>query len=178
MKRNVIIGIVVLVVAAAGAFVYFRQRARSTAQAQQDPALQIALALTALERSGTYALTTDQIKSVLPLLRVLRDTDPNDAEASRALAESIRKILTPEQTAALTQMRQEAQSRRQQGGGQGFQGPRRGPGGPGVGPGGPGGPGFGPGGPAGQNAQGRAAFRAQARQILLGRLIRHLESRL
>ncbi len=165
MKR-IVIAIVGVAVIAAGVFAYLRFRPSSSAQAQPDPALQIAVALSALERSD-QPLAVEQIKAVLPLLKVLRDTDPNDVEVSRALADSIRKILTPEQLAAIERMRQEAQARRQQGG-QGTQGPRRGTGGPG-------GPGFGPG-PGG--AQERAAFRAQARQFILTRLIRRLENRL
>ncbi|HEY3249086.1 MAG TPA: hypothetical protein VGK88_12465 [bacterium] len=163
MKRGVVIGIIAMVVAAAGVLAYVKLRPGQAVQGQQDPALQIAVALAALERSDT-ALTVEQITVVLPLLKVLRDTDPNDTEASKALADSIRKVLTSEQLATIDRMRQEAQARRQQGG-QGFQGPRRGPGGPGFAPGGTG-------------AQGRASFRAQARQVLLTRLIRRLESRL
>jgi len=101
---------------------------------------------------------------------VLRDTDPNDADASRALALAIRNMLTPEQVTVIEQVRQEAQARRDQGGVPGFQGPRRGPGGPGGG-----GPGLGPG---AANPQARAELRARARQVLLSRLIRRLERRL
>ncbi|MGH2348853.1 MAG: hypothetical protein ACRDFT_05245 [bacterium] len=164
--RVLVAGIAVLVVAL-GAFAYVKLRPGSV-QAQQDPALQIALALTALERSESHQLTEEQIKTVLPLLRVLRDTDPSNTEVSRALVVSIRKVLTPEQLAALEQMRQEAQARRDQDGGPGVQRPRRGPGGPGL-------PGVGPG---AADPQARNALRAQARQALLARLIRRLENRL
>ncbi|HEV8354137.1 MAG TPA: hypothetical protein VGR24_08065 [bacterium] len=175
MKRKVLIAVIALVVIGVGALAYFKLRPRAAAQAQQDPALAIAIALTALERSESHQLTDEQIRTVLPLLRVLRDTDPNETEVSRALVASIRKVLTPEQLAALEEMRQEAQARRDQGGVPGPQRPRRGPGGPGVGPGGPGAPGLGPG---AATPEARAAFRRQARQALLSRLIRRLENRL
>jgi len=174
MKRNTLILVVAVVVVAAGVFAYLKFRPRATAQAQQDPALAIALALTALERSESHQLTDQQVRTILPLLRVLRDTDPNEIEVSRALAASIRQALSPEQLAAIEEMRRVAQARRDQGGAQGSQGPRRGPGAPGFGPGGPGAPGIGPG---GATPEARAAFRRQARQALLARLIRRLERR-
>jgi hypothetical protein len=171
LNRKALVAVIIVVVVAVGAFAYFKLRPRATAQGQQDPALQVALALTALERSESHQLSDDQIRTVLPLLRVLRDTNPDNADVTRALVTSIRKVLTPEQLAALEQMRVEAQARRDQDGGPGLQRPRRGPGGPGQG--------LAPGGPGGApNPQTRAAFRAQARQAILSRLILRLENRL
>ena len=173
MKRNVLLTVGVVLIVAAGALAYLRFRPGS-AQAQPDPAVQIAVALGALERSDSFQLSPDQIRIILPLLRVLRDTNPDDVEASRALATAIRNALTPEQLAEIERLREQAQTRREN--------PRRAPGGggPGFGPGapgqgGPGGPGAGPG---AANPQTRAELRTRARQALLSRLIRFLERRL
>lgn len=169
MKRNLIIAGIVLVVAAVAVRAYVQFRPRPAAQ-RGDPAIAVAFSLGALERTSDHQLTKEQISALLPLLRVLRDTDPNDTEASRALAEQIRKTLTPEQIAALERMREEARARQQAG-----QGPRPGSPGPGRGPGfGPGGgPSGGPGGGPGQPTRSPA----EIRQRVLTRVIALLESR-
>ena len=160
MKRALIIAGVIIVLVGGGVWAYTRWRSRPAAQ-RGDPALATALAIRALEQGGDRRLSKDQIGQILPLLKVLRDTDPNDAEVSRALAGQVQGILTSEQRDALQRIREEARTRRQQSGQ--AVGPRRGPGpggGPGVGP--PGGPGS----------------RAELRQRMLGRLIDYLEARL
>lgn len=191
MNRKVLIALGAILIVAAGALYYFKFRPAS-AQAQPDPAIQISIALGALERSESHRLTTDQIQKILPLLRVLRDTHPGDVEASRSLAQAIRAELTSDQLAEIERLRTEAQARRDQGSDQQPPPRRRNPGGPGPGfgpgpggptiigpgPGGPGGP-AGPGvGPGGATPQSRAEVRARARQALLSRLIRFLERRL
>lgn len=168
MKRSLIIAGLVLVVAAGGVLAYAEFRPRP-APARGDPAIAVAVAVGALVRSETRRLSGAQVATVLPLLRVLRDTDPNDVEASRALAEEITRVFTAEQRAELARLREEAQVRREerqaQGGAPGS-GRRRT--GPGFGPGGAGGPG-GPGGAPGVRS------RAELRRRLLDRLIRRLE---
>lgn len=138
--------------------------------ARADPAMMIANAIGILMRSEAHALTDDQVTRVLPLLRVLRDIDPNDADVSRALAREIQSQLTAEQRAEVERVREEARQRREaQGDGQGE---RRGSG---FGPPGEGGRIAAPG--AGQPRAGAAAGRVQLRQRLLSRLIERLENR-
>lgn len=180
MRRTLVIAGIVLLVAASAVVAYTRLRPQPAA-ARADPALTVALAIGTLERGGTYRLSDEQVAAVLPLLRVLRDTDPNDLEASRVLAREIMAQLTAAQRAELDRVREQAQRRRQEQGGQRPRRPGRpgaggvGPGGPGtLGPGGPGALGPGPGGAPGQ-AGGRS--RAEIRQRLLGRLIEVLENR-
>ncbi len=164
MRQKYLIPGVILVVIVLGLAVYLRLRPAPAAQ-QGDPAIALAGALVALGRDPEVALTPDQVKTMLPFLRVLRDTDPNDAEVSKALAEQIRNLLTPQQQAAIARMREEVQAGRAPG-----QFPRSGSG-P-RGPGGLGAPGssFGAGGPQG----GRAEFRRQ----VLTRLIERLQSQI
>lgn len=173
LKRPLVIAGILLLLAAGGVVAYTRLRPQP-ATARGDPALTVALAINTLERSGTYRLTDEQVAAVLPLLRVLRDADPNDVEASRALAQEIMRQLTPEQRAGLERIRETARQRRQEQGGQGPRA-RGGPGAGGFRPGGPGGPGgVGPGGGPGP-VGGRS--RAEIRRRVLGRLIEVLEVR-
>lgn len=172
MRRTLIVAGIILLIVAGGVFAYIRLRPQP-ATARADPALTVALAINTLERGGTYRLSDEQIAAVLPLLRVLRDTDPNDVEASRALAREIMSQLTAEQRAELDRVREQAQRRRQE---QGGRRPRR-PGGPGAGAVGPGGPGvFGPG-PGGAAGQAAGRSRTEIRHRLLGRLIDALKNR-
>src|SRR3972149_5356280 len=135
MRRVLIVVGFILVFAAGGILAYARFRPRP-APARADPAIAAAGAVGALLRSEIHRLSGEQIAAVLPFLRVLRDTDPNDAEASRALAEEITRVFTSEQRAELARLREEARARREeraaQGGGPDA-GRRRG--GQGVGPG-------------------------------------------
>jgi hypothetical protein len=158
----------VMLIGIAGIIMYGRMSPRPVA-ARPDPAVLVAAALTALGRSDTYRLTDEQRDAVLPLLRVLRDTDAADVEPSGALAQEIMNVLSPEQRAEVERMREEARRRQAerraaQGAPGGPQGDRPGPGGSGATPGGPG---------AGVNTRARA----QIRQRLLGRLIERLELR-
>ena len=166
MRRAFIIAIVVVAVSAGGLLAY-RQFGPRPAQAQRaDPGVAVATAIRILERSEQHRLTEEQIRTVLPLLRVLRDTDLNDVEPSRALADEIRSTFTPAQLDEVARVREEAQRRRQSaeagrpgsdrpGGGQGF-------GAPGGGP----------------TGAGRGFSRAEFRKQILSRLIERLESRL
>ena len=168
MLRVLIVAGVTLI-SIAGIIIYGRITPRPVA-ARPDPAVLIATAVTALERSDTYRLTDEQRDAVLPLLRVLRDTDAADAEPSRALAQEIMNVLSPEQRAEVERMREEARRRQQerraaQGAPGDRQGDRPGPGGFGATPDGPG--------AGGVNTRARA----QIRQRLLGRLIERLETR-
>jgi len=164
VKRTAIIAIVVVTLAIGGVLAYRQFRGRPVQAQRGDPAVAAATAVRVLERSE-HPLTAEQVKTVLPMMRVLRDTDPNDVEASRALAEQIRVVFTPEQHAELAQAREEAFQRRQSREGRRPGADRRG-GAPGFGP-----PGRGQGGPGGFN-------RAEFRQRMLSRLIQQLESRL
>lgn len=149
MRRVLIVVGLILVLAAGGVLAYARLRPRPV-PARADPASAAAGAVGALLRSDTHRLSGEQIAAVLPLLRVLRDTDPNDAEASSALAEEITRVFTSEQRAELARLRDEARPRREERAAQG---------------GGPGGPGGTPG----------MRSRAELRRRLLDRLIRRME---
>src|SRR3990170_326917 len=129
MKRVLIVVGLILVLAAGGVLAYARFKF-PPAPARGDPAIAAAGAVGALLRSEIHRLSGEQIAAVLPLLRVLRDTDPNDAEASRALAEEITRVFTSEQRAELARLRDEARARREERAAQGG-----GPGGPGGTPG-------------------------------------------
>jgi hypothetical protein len=168
-KRVLIISAVTVALAAAAIFVYSRPRPNPVT-ARADPAVMVANAVGVLMRSETHALTGEQIASILPLLRVLRDTDPNDAEVSRALAREINSILTPEQRAEVERMREEARQRREESGSQ-----RQRRAGPGFNPPGDGGSGVQPGGVG--RGPGGARSRGEIRQRLIGRLIERLEDR-
>lgn len=168
-KRVLIISAVTVALAAAVIVAYSRPRPNPVA-ARADPAVMVANAVGVLMRSDTHALTGEQIASILPLLRVLRDTDPNDAEVSRALAREINSILTPGQRAEVERMREEARQRREESGSR-----RQRRAGPGFDPPGDGGPGVQPGG-AGRGAEGTRS-RGEMRQRLIGRLIERLEDR-
>lgn len=164
MKRPVIVAAIIVVLAAGGVLAYRQVRGRPVQAQRGDPALASATAIRFLERSD-YPLTVEQVRTVLPLMKVLRDTDPSDIEASRALAEQIRVVFTPAQRAELEQAREEALQRRQSGEGRRSESdhPRSARG---FGP-----SGRGQGGPGGFN-------RAEFRQRMLSRLIQQLESRL
>jgi len=120
-----------------------------------DPALRVALAIVALERSQEHRLTREQAGKILPLLKVLRDTRAEDREVAEAIADQVQGVLTPEQRAALQKLREEARER------------VRRPGGPGPGP-----PGRGQDGPGSDPAR-----RAEFRQRALDRAIRIVEAR-
>lgn len=157
MRRGFIVAIVVVAVSA-GVVLAYRQFGGRPAQAQRgDPAIAITAAIRVLERSEPYRLTGEQVKEILPLLKVLRDTDPNDVEAARALGEQIRATFTPAQRAEIERVREEARQRRQSTE-PGRPGPTR------------------PGG--GQGVTDRGTSRAELRQRILSRLIERLESRL
>ncbi len=156
MRRRLLVPGAILAVLAAGFTGYLRIRPAPAAQ-QSDLAITLAASLRVLAGNPEVALTPEQAKAILPFLRVLRDTDPSDEAASRALAEEIRNLLTPEQRAAIARMREDAQALRQSGqalrlGAEG----RRGSGGPG--------------GPVGT--------RAELRRQVLTRLIERLQARL
>jgi hypothetical protein len=154
MKRSLIVAGLVLLVAAGGVLAYAEFRPRPVQPARGDPAIAAAVSVGALLRSETHRLSAEQIAAVLPLLRVLRDTDPNDVEASRALADEIMRTFTTEQRAELTRLREEAQARRAERQAQGS-----------------GGPGF----QGGQGGTAGMRFGAEVRRRLLDRLIRRLE---
>ncbi len=157
MRRGFIVAIVVVTVAAGGVIAY-RQFGPRPVQAQRaDPGVAIATAIRILERSEQHRLTEEQIRTLLPLLRVLRETDPNDAEPSRALAAQIQATFTPAQRDEIVRLREEARRRRQSAEAGRRELDRTG------------------GGPAGA---GRGFSRAEFRKQILSRLIERLESRL
>lgn len=155
-KLLIVLG--VIAVGMAGIFSYLRFRPQPAA-ARVDPAVMVASALSVLERSEEHGLTDEQVEDVLPLLRVLRDLDPAEAEPARVLARSIMEVLTPEQRAEIERRRARAQARREPGGGPPSRAQRVGPG------------------PSGPQAPGGVRVRGAARQRLLGRLIERLETR-
>jgi len=169
-RRTLLAAGLVALLAVGGVIASGRLRPRPVA-ARGDPAVLAAIALGALERSETHALTAEQVSAVLPLLRVLRDTDPNDAEPSRALAQEIMSLLTPDQRAEVERLREEARRRQQERGGSG------GPAGRGLGP--PTGGSGAQGSAAGPGRRGVAGSRSRAeiRQRVLTRLITRLEQR-
>src|SRR3972149_71510 len=87
----------------------------------------------ALERSGDQQLTGDRTRQILPLLKVLRDSSPEDRQVTQAIADQIFAIFPPAQRAALDRLREQARDRLQR------RRPGAGPPAPGVGGPGPGG---------------------------------------
>lgn len=153
-----------LVLLALLAFAGCSRGGAAPAQTQRgDPAVRVALAVLALERSGEQPLTPDQARQILPLLKVLRDTSPDDRQVSQAIADQILAILTPDQRAALERMREQAQERLRQ---------SRPGGSPGPGVGGPG-----PGGPGPGGASPDPGRRAELRRRAIDRAIRVLEAK-
>lgn len=138
-----------------------REQSAAPTTPRGDPALRVAAAVLALGRGGEEPLSVEQARKILPLMKVLRDTSPEDRAASQALADEVLAILTPAQRAALERLREQAQDRA---------GQRGQPGGP---PGsGPGDPGAGQGG-APPDPSRRAEFRRRA----IDRAIRLLETK-
>ncbi|MDR5682428.1 MAG: hypothetical protein QN163_00145 [Armatimonadota bacterium] len=78
------------------------------AQRRADPAVLVAAAIVALERSGEHRITPEQARQLLPLFEALRDTRPEERDATEAIARQIREVLTPQQQTALRRMREEA----------------------------------------------------------------------
>ncbi len=106
MKRTwVAPGIILVALALAGA-VYF-WLLPTLAPQQSDLAIALAASLRALDRYPELALTPEQVKRIVPLLRVLRDTDPGDLGVTRALVEEIHNLLTPEQRAVSARIQEE-----------------------------------------------------------------------
>src|SRR3990172_5686830 len=128
MRHATLVVIALLSLAACG-----RGGATQTQPERGDPAVGAALAVLALERSGDQQLTGDQARQILPLLKVLRDTSPEDRQVTQAIADQIFAILTPAQRAPRGRVRAQARRRLQR---------RR----PGAGPPAPGAGGPGPGG--------------------------------
>src|SRR3989304_713365 len=154
MRHATLVVIALLSLAACG-----RGGATQTQPERGDPAVGAALAGLALEGGGGEGFSADQARQILPLLKVLRDTSPEDRQITQAIADQIFAILTPAQRAALDRLREQARDRLQR------RRPGAGPPAPGVG---------GPG-PGGLNPD--PARRAEGRRRTLERAIRLLESR-
>lgn len=114
MRRGLTVLGVMLVILGISLVAFSRLRP-TPAQQQGDPAIAMAIGLAVLERNPEVALTPEQVRTMLPFLRVLRDIDPNDFDVSRALIERIRDLLTPEQRAAIARMREESQAQQRSG---------------------------------------------------------------
>jgi len=119
-RTSIFAGTILLILVVGGLAAYLRFRPTPLTDTQQgDPALMLAIALGALDRSpdANVRLSPEQVKRMLPYLRVLRDTDPSDAEPSRALVDQVRSLLTQEQLERIRTLREEAraQRRREQG---------------------------------------------------------------
>jgi hypothetical protein len=84
--------------------------ARGGAEPRGDPAVRVAAAVVALERSRT-PLTREQAKAALPLLEALRDLRPEEREAARALVERFDALLTPAQRESLRAARERLRER-------------------------------------------------------------------
>jgi hypothetical protein len=153
-------GVAAVAILAGAAWYYTQQRPQETA-GRRDPAMATLVALRVLESSPQTRLTREQIATILPLLRALRDVPPDDVRAAASLARSIRAALTPEQVEALRAARRRFRERADA-----PNAPRP----PGRAPFGfpPGGPG-----PAGASEERRAQFRARA----FDSMIRSLEQR-
>jgi predicted component of type VI protein secretion system len=83
---------------------------RSAAQPQPDPAVRVAAAVLALERSPTR-LSPEQARRALPVLEALRDLRPEEREAARALAAQFDALLTPAQRDSLRAARERFRER-------------------------------------------------------------------
>ncbi|HXF81468.1 MAG TPA: hypothetical protein VNN19_01750 [bacterium] len=90
---------------------YLRPRPQPIA-ARADPVAGVLAAVVLLERTPEHRLSGEQLQTVLPLLRVLRDLDPSDVEPARALARAIMDTLTPAQREVIQRARQEARAGR------------------------------------------------------------------
>src|SRR3989304_2604794 len=84
---------------------------KQTQSSGGDPGLRAALAVVALERSGDQQWTGAQARQILSLLKVLRDTSPEDRRVTQAIADQIFVIFTPAQRAALDRLREQARDR-------------------------------------------------------------------
>lgn len=115
-RTSIIAGMILLILVVGGlAAAYLRFRPSPLTETQQgDPALVLAIALGALDRSpdANLRLSPEQVKRMLPYLRVLRDTDPSDVEPSRALVDQVRSLLTQEQLERIRTLREEARAQR------------------------------------------------------------------
>ncbi len=181
-KRWVWVGVVVAAAGlAAGGFYYYGLRTRQAAQPQRprDPGFLVIASIRALERNEETRLTKEQVVRILPFVKALKDVPTSDSEAAAVIARAVVEALTPEQRAALEQMRKRLQeAARQRGSAPGIPGaPGGGVAGPGLG--GPGGPGFGPGAGAGAGGAGMLSDeeRAEIRKRTFERVIRYLERR-
>lgn len=84
--------------------------ARGGAQPRADPAVWVALAVLALERSQA-PLTPEQARQALPVLEALRALRPEEQQAAQALAERFDALLTPAQREALKAARERLRER-------------------------------------------------------------------
>ncbi|MDQ7857662.1 MAG: hypothetical protein QN174_02000 [Armatimonadota bacterium] len=156
-------GAAAVVVAAGAAWYYTQQRPPAEAGGRRDPAMATLVALRVLESRPQTRLTREQIATILPLLRALRDVPAGDVRAAASLARSIRAALTPEQVEALREARRRFRERAEATDGVRPPGPR---------------PfGFSPLGPGGQAAASEER-RAQLRARLFDGMIRSLEQRM
>jgi hypothetical protein len=84
--------------------------ARASGEPRGDPAVRVAAAVLALERSST-PLTPQQARQAIPLLEALRDLRPEEREAARALVQRFDALLTPAQRQALRAARERLRER-------------------------------------------------------------------
>lgn len=166
-----------IAVLAAGGIYYTRSRAGAPTQSRgaQDPALVLLFALRILDRQPETQLTKEQIATILPFIKALKDIPASDAQAIQAIVETVRNTFTPQQKVALEEARRLPQERRSGGVQVGSRGSGQGFGGGGGAPGGPpaGGHG-GVGGGQGLTDEQRQQFRARA----FDRMIRDLARRM
>jgi hypothetical protein len=116
-RRIAITAAAALVVAAGVAYAASVLRARDSAPrpAVRDPALALVLALGVLERDPRTQLSREQVATVLPLLKALKDIPPSDAAAVDAIVRTVSETLTPDQRAAIAAARRRLEERQSRG---------------------------------------------------------------
>lgn len=148
------IAVAAVIVLVGGGLYYARTRAQAPPQGL-DPALELVIGIRMLERDPVARLTDEQVTTILPFLKALKDIPVSNVEQVRAMVRTISDTLTPSQRGAIEEMRRRIQAGRRPGGpGAGDRGA-----GPGGGFGGAQNPGFDP-----QQARARA-FEATIRML-------------
>jgi hypothetical protein len=112
----VMLGVAVVVLAGGGLY-YARNRAATAPQSQRsrDPALALFASIRALESDPQTQLTKEQIETILPFIKALKDIPLADAVAVDAIVQAVRDTFTPDQRAALETARKRFQERQSSG---------------------------------------------------------------
>lgn len=113
-QRRIWTGLAALLIILVGGGVYYARRMPAAQQPPrpQDPGFAVILAIRVLERSPETRLSREQIVTILPFVKALKDVPTTDAEAAAVIARAVRDTFTPEQKAALDEARRQFLERR------------------------------------------------------------------